>query len=166
MNKYYVCLLYLITSLTGYSQQTDTLKHSPGLSRSQESDELKLNRETQDDIRNRPFIGPLPERTRTNRFFEDEMPAGISRETIVDEGHKQDNNNQDSIPALQMADAFNKEMKALSKIYHQKTTVDDPQTLANPHITLSFNDILCYLFRPELRAKMRNKKHANAYKTY
>ena len=160
MKKICVFLFLCFTAWTCYAQQKDTLKHSSP----QEIDDLQLNRE--DAIRKKPFIGPPPEHLRTNRGSENESLKRLLREEPHKGGRKQDVINGDSLPALRISDEEIKMWKALDKIYHRKTTVDDTQTLANPHIKVSFDEILCFLFRPDLRAKMRNKKKANAYKTY
>jgi len=164
MNRYIVFLCFFFASWSGYSQQKDTLKVNPASSSQQETEENKLNIETQDINRNKTLIGPLPERSRPNRFLENELPEAVAKEKIIDEG--QNLMNQDSLPSIQVSDRFVKELKAASRIYHKKTTVDDSQSLANPHIRLSFDDILCFLFRPDLREKMKNKKRLKAYKSY
>ena len=162
MKRYYIFLFYLLTSsIVGYAQQPDTLKRD-SVSLQQNPEEQKWNKEMLKTIKNEPFIGPEPERRRPNRFSERDLLEGLSTNELSDEEHI----NQDSIQALQISDRQRKEFVALSKIHHRKTTVDDTQTLPNPHITLSFDDILCYLFRPDLRAKMKNKKRAKAYKNY
>jgi len=146
MNRYIVFLCFFFASWSGYAQQKDTLKVNPVSSEQQKT-----------------FIGPPPERSRPHRLLENGMSEAVAKDKIVDEG----NNlmNQDSLPTLQVSDRFVKELKAASRIYHKKTTVDDSQTLANPHISLSFDDILCFLFRPDLREKMKNKKRLKANKS-
>ena len=161
MNRFYVCLFFFLTSFAvGFAQQKDSLKHSPVPSM-QDSEELKLNKETLDAIRNGTLIGPLPERRPKNRDLENRYYKDISAAK-----RNQELLDTDSIMALRISDDQKEEWKAWGLVHHKRTTVDDPQLLANPHISLSFNDLLCFLFKPDMRAKMRNKKHAKAYKTY
>jgi hypothetical protein len=155
-------LFWFFASLTIHAQQNDTIKHSPESLQKIEIDEHIINQDVLDAIRNGTFIGPIQEQRRSTKFSIDEE---IFRDNMRD-NLNQHLNNRDSIPATMISDRQIKELKALSKVYHKKTTVNDTQTLANPHISVSFNDFLCYLFRPDLRAKMRNKKKATAYKTY
>ena len=162
MSRYSVCLVYFFTSLICFAQQNDTLKQHPVSTQQNEIEDIKLNKEALDAIRNNTFIGPQPERRRPDRFLEKEVLERVPNRIL----NEDDWINPDSIPSLQISDYFIKQLKAESKIHHRKTTVNDTQTLANPHIRLSFNDILCFLFRPDLRIKMQNKKRAHAYKTY
>ncbi len=159
MNLHFVFLFLCFTVLKGYAQQTDSLKHSQLY---QEADELKLNQETREAIRNKTLIGPLPERQPLRRIPENEPLTGLSGNKLRNETTQ----NKDSIFTHTVSEHFIKQMKAEERIFHKKTTVNDTQTLANPHIKVSFNDILCYLFRPDLRNKMRNTKQAMAYKSY
>ena len=166
MKRRYIFLFYLLTSsIVGYAQQPDTLKHD-SVPLQQEQEGQKWNKEMLETIRNGTLIGPEPERKRPSRFSEKDLLEGLSTNELRNEEQMQSLKDLDSIRALQISDRQRKEFVALSKIHHRKTTVDDPQTLPNPHITLSFDDILCYLFRPDLRAKMKNKKRAKAYKNY
>ena len=144
--------------MAGYAQQNDTLKHNPATLQQRETEDLKINREALETIKNEFLIGPMPERKRPVSYSENELMEIKSR--------KQNMENRDSIQALQFSDNFIKQLVADSKIHHKKTTVNDTQTLANPHIKLSFDDILCYIFRPDFRAKMRNKKHVSSYKNF
>lgn len=148
-------VFFFFVSLGCYAQQSDTLKYL------EQGEELKLNQETLDAIRNGTLIGPPPpERKRINPDVENDLKR-IAKEKSLDEANK-----KDSVQRIPISDKQIQMMKDASRIYHRKTTVNDTQTLANPRIQLDFNDILCYIFRPDLRAKMKNKKRAQAYKTY
>jgi len=60
------------------------------------------------------------------------------------------------------------ELVALEKLTPRKATVDDPTTLRTPGAGGSFSaeNILRTIFWPSHRAKKRNAKNANAWKTY
>ena len=166
MKRYYIFLFYLSASLiVGYAQQPDTLKHD-SVSLRQNPEEQKWNKEMLEAIKKGTLIGPEPERKQSRRFPEKDLLENLSTKDLNNEEWMQSLKNPDSIQALQISDKRRKEFAAISKMYHRKTTVNDPQTIANPHITVSFDEILCYLFRPDLRTKMKNKKRAKAYKNY
>jgi hypothetical protein len=57
-------------------------------------------------------------------------------------------------------------LKALDRLTPRKATVDDPATLRYGAKAFSAEDILRSLFRPSHRAKKRNAKQADAWKTY
>jgi len=155
-DRCFVCLFCFFASLVGFAQQKDTVQHS--IQRN-EMEELKLNKETLEAIKAGTLIGPMPERWQQRHYSENELLEGnIPKESEM--------TNRDSIPALRLSREDIRRLKAYDKVYHRKKTVNDPQTIANPHINLSFDNLLSFLFRPDLRQQMRNKKRATAYKTY
>ena len=163
MKKYFVCFYILLSSSLVYSQQKDTLIQKPVFSQ-QDQQELNINKKMPDAIRD-GFIGPMPERRRSNQYLENDISDDRTLRKLDESEQLQELADKDSILFTRISDAERRMLAAL-KIIHKKTTVDDTQTLANPHISVSFDDILCFLFRPDLRLKMKNKKRAKAYKTY
>ena len=80
-------------------------------------------------------------------------------------------NHKDSLPDVRQATTFNAatihDLKMLDAVTHRKTTVDDPFTIRSGGSgDTSFEDILRTIFWPSHRAKQRNAKNANAWKTY
>ena len=75
---------------------------------------------------------------------------------------------KDSFPEIRKeAAGFNMgDLKALEKLTPRKATVDDPTTIRPASAGFSGEDILRSIFWPSHRAKKRNAKNANAWKTY
>ena len=81
-------------------------------------------------------------------------------------------NMKDSLPvvpkmALSLSAEQIAELKNLDKLTPRKATVDDPLTIrSGASGSFSAEDILRTIFLPSHRAKKRNAKNANAWKTY
>ena len=78
---------------------------------------------------------------------------------------------KDTLPevskATKLSAATITELKMLDATTYKKATVDDPFTIrSGGGGSVSFEDILRTIFWPSHRAKQRNAKNANAWKTY
>jgi hypothetical protein len=93
-----------------------------------------------------------------------DVPVGVYKVWV--------SNRKDTFPvirteAYKISKKFMEELKAKDMLTHRKTTVDDPFTLGSGGGgSTSFEDIFRTIFWPSHRAKKRNAKNANAWKTY
>jgi len=91
-----------------------------------------------------------------------DLPPSVYRLDIL--------NQKVSLPDISNATKLNAaiihDLKMLDAVTHRKETVNDPFTIRPGGGGVSFEDILRTLFWPSHRAKMRNAKNANAWKTY
>jgi hypothetical protein len=77
---------------------------------------------------------------------------------------------KDSLPDISRSVKFYpktvNELKNLDLLTPRKSTVNDPATLRSGAHGFSAEEVLQTIFRPSHRARKRNAKHANAWKTY
>ena len=112
-----------------------------------------------------PFIKSFENITapESQRIPPHELPVPVYKLYIL--------NHKDTLPKINK-NAFTfsaktmEELKALDKLTPRKSTVDDPTTLRSGSVGVSFEDIVRSIFWPSHRAKKRNAKNANAWKTY
>jgi len=186
INRRYYCLIFVIVLKSGiviYAQEW-TEKDSFWLQRVLNGQEkLQLNDETRKaiesgtlirnpDVLKQMKISPLellvikilegstlPD---NNPKSLSDVPPGVFK--LYDFAQK------DSLPDVRQATTFNAaimaELKMLDAATYRKATVNDPFTIRPGGAGVSFEDILRTIFWPIHRAKKRNAKHANAWKSY
>ena len=97
-----------------------------------------------------------------NRKPPSDLPPAVYRLHIL--------HHKDSLPdinnAFKIHAAKLTEFKILHERTYRKATVDDPMTIRPSGGSFSAEDILRTIFWPSHRAKKRNAKNANAWKTY
>ena len=185
MRRYY-CLVMMIVCKSGmviYAQEW-TEQDSIWLQRVLNGTEkIQLNKETQKAIESGTFIHD-PTISKQMKVSPQDYPIIESFEGIIKlESHYKHPTELppaafrffvfypfDSLPdisnATKLSDANMAELKILLEASYKKATVDDPFTLRQGGGSVSFEDILRTIFWPSHRAKMRNAKNANAWKTY
>ena len=101
-----------------------------------------------------------------NKLKPQDLPVSVYKRYV------QNMDMKDSLPVIRN-EAFSlsgkqiEELKALDKLTPRKATVDDPFTIrSGASGSFSAEDILRTIFWPSHRAKKRNAKNANAWKTY
>jgi len=98
----------------------------------------------------------------SNRILPLDLPPAVYRLHLL--------NQKISFPDVSNATKMNTatihDLKMLNAIAYRKSTVDDPFTIGQGGGSFSAEDILRSIFWPSHRAKKRNAKNANAWKTY
>ena len=187
MRKYY-CLVFIVLlspTMAVYSQEW-TAEDSLWIQRVRNGTEtIRLNVETQKAIESGTLIRD-PFTTKQLKAYPSEMPIVKSLEGITapENKHKpqdlplsvykiyvQNLNFKDSLPlirqeAISLSAKQIEGLKALDVLTPRKATVDDPSTLRSGSTSTSFEDFLRSIFWPSHRAKKRDAKNANAWKTY
>ena len=112
-----------------------------------------------------------PETRKINRMSPTELPASVYKLTILDPvdtiPHTRIFKIPDGSTATTFSDNTIKELKMLEAFTPKKATVDDKYSPPSGAAFKSdFEDVLRSIFWPSHRAKKRNAKSANAWKTY
>ena len=185
MEKYYI-LVFIICMSTQIKAQEWTKKDSLWLKRVLSGEEkLQLNDETKRAIESGTLLSPdlsIQEQMKMNPV---EMPIIKSFEGITAPENRKKQpyelpppvyklyglDAKDSLPDAKRSVTFYgktiEELKALDKLTPRKATVDDKATLRyGVGGSVNAEDLLRSIFWPSHRAKQRNRKNANAYKTY
>lgn len=183
MGKYCILIFILYTS-TQLKAQEWTAKDSLWLKRVLSGEEkLQLNDETKRAIESGSLLSPDPNIQEQMQMNPMELPIIKSFEGITapEKKHKQLHelppavyklyglDVKDSLPNATRSTTFYgktiAELKALDKLTPKKATVND-KTTYSAGSGFSAEDLLRTIFWPSHRAKKRNKKNANAWKTY
>ena len=189
MRKFF-CLYYVILFGSGmvvHSQENWTAEDSLWIQRIRNGTEIiRLNEATRKAIESGTLIRD-PFTTKPMIANPSEMPIIKSLEGVTAPENKpnpyeiplavykiyiQNIDMKDSFPVFrQEAISFGSlaELKALDMLTPRKATVDDPTTLRSGSIVgggADFDGFLRNIFWPSHRAKKRNAKNANAWKTY
>jgi hypothetical protein len=179
-------IVFFSVCMSVYSQEW-TAEDSLWMQRVQEGTEIiRLNEATRKAIDSGTLIRD-PFVSKQLKSSPSEMPVFKSFEGITAPENKpkphdlplsvykryvQSLNMKDSLPVVpKMAFSFSAEqvaeLKNLDKLTPRKATVDDPFTIrSGASGSFSAEDILRTIFWPSHRAKKRNAKNANAWKTY
>ncbi|MDR1223011.1 MAG: hypothetical protein LBL07_09075 [Tannerella sp.] len=160
---YLPVFLLLFNSYYCHAQDQDTLKtkHIPV-----GEDEPKLTIETLDAIRKGTLIGPEPEQMKSKQHIDESVMKSLTGGSLKENLPDSIVSRQDSVSRLRVDKSALRRAGGLSKVMHRKTAVNDQKELANPHVELSFENILRSICWPSYRLKMKNRKQAKAYKTY
>jgi hypothetical protein len=113
-----------------------------------------------------------PESRKTERTPLSELPVSVFKLYDLGQNDSLTGRSQIAMPAGSTATTFNQktieELKLLDKFTPRKATVDDKTAIGSGggSIDFDFENILRTIFWPSHRAKKRNAKNANAWKTY
>jgi hypothetical protein len=131
-----------------------------------EEDGPELNIETLDAIRKGTLIGPEPEHKKSKQRINGSVIKSLTGDGLKENLPDGVVAGRDSVSGLRVDKKALRDAAGLSKVIHRKTEVNDQKELANPHVSLSFENVLRTIFWPSHRLKMKNKERAKAYKTY
>lgn len=188
MEKHYFLIVILCLS-SQLNAQDWTKKDSIWLQKVLSGEErLQLNEETRKAIESGSLLAPDPYIQDQMKMKAAELPIIKSFEGITAPENKNrcvephelpvqvyklyGLDAKDSVPdasrSTRLSSKFVLELKALDVLTPRKATVDDKATLRYGSVGGGVNaeDILRTIFWPSHRAKKRNRKNANAYKTY
>lgn len=185
MEKYCI-LVFIICISTQIKAQEWTKKDSIWLKKILSGEEkLQLNDETKKAIESGTLLSPDPYIKEQMKMGQAELPIMKSFEGITAPESRRNKNLQelpppvyklygmdqkDSLPEIKRNATFYgekiSEFKTLEKLTPRKATVDDKSTLRYGSTGFSAEDILRTMFWPSHRAKRRNNKKANSWKSY